>query len=209
MPRCNHCKTKFEAYEFNGKYCQALDCKVAKGLFLLSKIKDKKSKQRIKDIQGINESKKQAKTVNDKEQLQKEVNKLARKIDERFYTTCIDCERTIIDTVSHGAHRFNVGGHENIRFNLHNVHASTSYCNMYNTEHKVGYDKKLVERYNQEYYDLVHGLDLKYKSINLLSTEITKALKIARKLNRDFNKTILTDSISARTLFNKLIGIYK
>ena len=207
--KCRNCKQPHEPFNSLDNWCQELDCQTAKAMFKLSKIKDKKEKQRVKDVQGIREYKKQTKTVNDKEQLQKEINKLARKIDERFFTTCIDCDRIIIDTVSHGAHRFNVGGHENIRFNLNNVHASTSYCNIFNTEHKVGYDKKLIERYSQEYHDKVHGLDLKYKSINLLSIEIAKALKTTRKINRTFDKFIFKDSLDARDKCNALIGIYR
>ena len=42
MPRCKHCKSKFEQYEFNGKFCKELDCQVQKGLFKLGKIKKQK-----------------------------------------------------------------------------------------------------------------------------------------------------------------------
>tara|TARA_R110002051_G_C8687899_1_gene492613 strand:- start:88 stop:714 length:627 start_codon:yes stop_codon:yes gene_type:complete len=206
--KCKNCKQKHEPFNSLDNWCKEIPCQTAKALHLLSKIKDKKEKQRVKDVQGLDNYKVEKKSKSQVLDLQKEINKLARKIDHKFYDTCIDCEREIKESDSHGAHRFNVGGHQNLRFNLNNIHTSTSYCNIYNTEHKVGYDKKLVERYSQEYYSQVHELYLKYKDLKLLSTEITKALKTTRKINRTFDKFIFTDSLDARNKCNILIGLY-
>ena len=216
MPRCDNCNTKFEAYEFNGKFCKELDCQVQKALFLVAKDRTNKKKKQAEKIKEIDkdcrERKKKLYPKKHRALLQDQINLLARKIDERFYTTCIDCDTVLrFDKVNmvHGAHRSNVGGHENIRFNLHNIHSATLPCNKWSSEHKVGYDKGLINRYGQEYHDLVHGLNLKYKSIHLSTAEIDSALKIARKLNRDFKTMVFTDSISARNILNNIIGIYK
>tara|TARA_R110002126_G_scaffold267008_2_gene410429 strand:+ start:330 stop:950 length:621 start_codon:yes stop_codon:yes gene_type:complete len=206
MPRCKKCSNKFIQYQFNNKFCKDLDCQVAKGLYLVDKQRTQKLKEINKDVR---QRKKALYPKKHKALLQDQINLLARKIDSKFYTTCIDCERSIVKG-SHGAHRNNVGGNENIRFNLHNIHASTDYCNMYNTEHKPDYDKGLKSRYSEEYYNYVrYELNTLYPIIKLSTQEIDEKLTIVRKLNREFNKTVLTDSISARNIFNKIIGIYK
>jgi hypothetical protein len=212
--RCKNCKEKFEAYEFNGKFCKEIDCQVQKALYLVDKDRTAKKKKQAEKMKRINkevrEQKKKVYPEKHKKLLQDQINLLARKIDVYFGYTCIDCERPLKEGEIHGAHRNNVGGNENIRFNLHNIHASTNFCNMFNTEHKPGYDKGLKSRYSEEYYQFVRfGLKQEYKSINLMTHEIDSALKIVRKLNRDFDKVVLVDSISARNMFNKIIGIYK
>lgn len=154
----------------------------------------------------------QYKKDNSKEALQKAINILVRKIDEKFFKNCICCDRILTFNKAgsvHAAHRYNVGGHENIRWNLHNIHASTLFCNKHNTEHKTGYDTGLIQRYGKDYKELVDGLDLKYKVLKLTTNEIKDKIKVVNKLIRDFDTFILTDSIQARTMFNKIIGIYE
>jgi len=156
--------------------------------------------------------KKQHNQDNSNESLQKSINKLVRLIDERFYQNCICCDRYLKYHEAgsvHAAHRYNVGGHENIRWNLHDIHSATLYCNKHNTEHKTGYDKGLVLRYGLEYKEMVDGLDLKYKVLKPTTKEIKEKIKIVNKIIRDFDTFILQDGKQAREMFNNLIGIYK
>ena len=147
--------------------------------------------------------------------LQAEINKLARNIDSHFNYTCIDCPR-VLDyhlggkTVN-GAHFNNVGSHETIRFNLHNIHASTMYCNKHNTNHKTGYEEGLKTRYSLEYFDYVkHSLKLDYQLIKLSGQEVFEALTKVRKINREYKDLIkdFKDGREARTFFNDLLDIY-
>jgi len=203
--KCRVCKEQFTPKRVTTEVVCSLSCSLeyAKG-----KTKQKQADKIKKINKEVREQKKKLYPKKHKALLQDQINLLARKIDAKFYTTCIDCERSIIKG-SHGAHRNNVGGNENIRFNLHNIHASTSYCNQFNTEHKPDYDKGLKSRYSEEYYNYVrYELNLLYPVIKLSTKEIDDKLKIVRKLNRDFNKTILVDAKSARDMFNKIIGIY-
>ena len=79
MPRCLECKTKFEQYQFNNKFCKQLDCQVAKGLHLL----DKGKKQQAKNKQGINKTRSEDKHKNQKNDLKTEIQKLARLIQQK------------------------------------------------------------------------------------------------------------------------------
>ena len=214
MPRCKNCNTKFEQYQFLNKFCKDIDCQVQKSLYLVDKMQKQKIKQQADKIKEIDkdcrERKKALYPEKHKKPLQDGINLLARKIDNYFGFSCIDCERPLKEGEIHGAHRHNVGGNENIRFNLHNVHSSTDYCNMFNTEHKPDYDKGLKKRYNEEYFNYVYyEMKLEYKSIHLMTHEIDEALKIVRKLNRNFDTMVFDNAISARNILNNIIGIYK
>ena len=209
LKKCINCPKEFKQFNSTKIVCST-KCAIEH-----AKSKSKKvTVQQWEDSTKKNRTTPTAKKINPKKYLQEQVNLLARKIDEHFGYECIDCDRVLeygTANAVHGAHRENVQGHENIRFNLHNIHASTLFCNKYNTEHKTGYDIKLVSRYGQEYHDYVHQLNLEYKVLKLNELEVKQALKIVRKLNRDF-QTHLTgrlDGAMLRAYFNNLIGIYK
>jgi predicted transcriptional regulator with HTH domain len=77
------------------------------------------------------------------------------------------------------------------------------------SKHKEGYLKGLELRYKEPYSTFVFGLKFEYKEINLTAIELKEKLKIVNKLIRDFETFETTNSIYARTVFNKIIGIYK
>ena len=207
MPRCKNCKELFEVKRFNSKYCDKVDCKTVEAMQNLEKLKQKEQKDWTK-------RKKEKKiTTHSKEykaELQNQINLLARKIDGHFKYDCIDCGKPYGKQVD-GAHKNNVGGHENIRYNLHNIHSARAFCNQRSSEHKVGYSLGLEERYGFEYREYVEfEIDKVYKYIGLNSIEIYESLKIVRKLNRDFEKHTdnFKDGREAREYFNNIIGIY-
>ncbi len=195
--KCKVCKTTFQKTKPLEMVC-SYKCAIEYGK--IQQEKKVKSETKSKKIETHSEEYKR--------QLQSEINKLARQIDERFGYKCIDCGKDYGKLV-HGAHFRNVQGNENIRFNLHNIHSARAYCNTYSSEHKVGYAEGLEKRYGLEYLNRVINLSLEYPSIKLLPVEIHEKLKIVRKLNRDFQKMEFSNSIKARDLLNNLIGIYK
>jgi hypothetical protein len=141
--------------------------------------------------------------------LQAEINKLARMIDTRFNYLCIDCENPY-GKQTDASHYHAVGGHENIRYNLNNIHSARSYCNRYLGGRHKQYGEGLVKRYGQSYFDYVDTqMGLQYKSVQLKANEIEAKLKIVRKIIREFDNYELVDGIEARDMFNKIIGIYK
>ena len=144
-----------------------------------------------------------------KEALQRETNKLSRMIDVYFaFETCIDCGKTY-GKQTDAAHFHSHGSNCSLRYNLHNLHSAASQCNLWSENHKVGYRHGLVKRYGGEYLIMVETLPLKYKEVHLSNFEIAEKLKIVRVLIRTFGTYKLLDSVSARNLFNMIIGIYK
>lgn len=201
--RCKICKEKFEVKIFNQKTCFNPSC-------VLAYSKESKLKEWEKQSKKQNKPK-TTKKVSTKEYLQQEVNKLAKLIDIKFDYKCIDCDK-IFNNLSHGAHFHNVGGNENIRFNLHNIHRSRAHCNMYSSEHKKGYVTGLKNRYGLEYYNLVETeLGIKYTYLGLTESELKEALKRTRECIRGFKlySKGQKDGQESREFFNKAIGIYK
>jgi len=138
---------------------------------------------------------------------QREINKLCRMIDAKFYTTCIDCGKEFGKQVD-GAHFHSRGAHSSIRWNLHNIHSAKSDCNQFSDTHKEGYRDGIIERYGVEYMEWIDSLPLKYKSVKLSNKEVYDKLALVRKIIRTFDTYNLIDPISGREIFNKLIGIY-
>lgn len=202
MPRCKVCNIKFETKYFLQKTCLNENCILTYSKELKLKEWEKQSKKQN------NKPKVKKKTV--KEYLQTDINKLARLIDKHFNYKCIDCGKTM--KVVHGAHFKNVGGNENIRYNLHNIHSARAYCNVYSSEHKKGYVEGIKKRYGNDYLELLeNGLKSKYTFLGLKENELKEALKQVRICIRQFNSLILgcEDGKEAREMFNKKIGIYK
>lgn len=195
--KCKICKTSFNVKSNNHWYCD-FDC----AMTALKIQKDKKE-------QEFQEMKKRVNAPKRKTDLQKEINKLARKIDNYFGFKCIDCNSTFGKQID-GAHFHNVQGNENIRFNLHNIHAARSHCNKYSSEHKVGYREGIIKRYGEQYLEYI-DIDIPkiYPYIGLNDVEVKEKLKIVRKLNRDFSTFKFDDGIKAREKLNQIIGIYE
>lgn len=212
MARCLECKIKFKPVKFLQKYCKGNDeCLTAEALYLLDKmkkvnakkVKDNKKQEREKDkVMKIEVYSKENKKL-----LQSEINKLCRMIDNKFNYKCIDCDQPFGNQTD-GAHFTSVGANTSTRFHLHNIHAARAYCNQYSDVHKEGYIAGLEKRYGEEYLKMVEGLPLKYPLVKLSNVEIHEKLTIVRKLVRTFDTYKFENAISARSMFNKIIGIY-
>ncbi len=202
MPRCKVCKSKFEAKWFNQKTCYDPSCVLSWSKKVTANAW-KVEKKKLKPYTHSKEFKKL---------LQNQVNLLARKIDNHFNYKCIDCGEPF-GKQTDGAHFHNVGGNENIRYNLHNIHAARSHCNQYDSQHKARYPKGIMERYGKDYLNYIDvELPIKYSYLGLNEVEVVEALKKVRKINREFSKIaelLSMESISMRDYFNNEIGIYK
>lgn len=209
MPRCKICRVKFTARFFLQKTCETPECMIEYKNEVIQKEAQKDWNKRKKTIRI------EVKKTDYKKALQLEVNKLARNIDEHFNYPCIDCTRELEYHLGgekvNGAHFHDVGGNETLRFNLHNIHASTMFCNRYNTSHKTGYEAGLKSRYGLDYFNYINeSIKLEYQLIKLSSQDIFEALSKARKCNREYKELIegLKDGREARLFFNDLLDIY-
>lgn len=208
MPRCKKCKDKFIAKHFLQKYCMQKD-ECAKAFVESMREKNKKDEEK-----EWNEKKKELKVEThykeNKKHLQDEINKLSRMIDEKFQFNCIDCglildkEKNQVDA----CHFISRGSNSSLKYHLDILHAGHNHCNVYNPKHESNYKKNLEERYGIDYIEMINDLPLKYKEIHLTKKDISEKLKLVRSLVRNFNTYKLENSRQARTLFNKLIGIY-
>ena len=205
--KCRACGETFTPSQFNSlqlvcsKNCE-YDYKTKIALNNLKKIK-RAEKIRFKELSIDVHSKDHKKT------LQTEINELARMIDKHCgNVTCIDCGKDLNKQI-HGSHYKNVQGHENIRFNLLNIHSSKSECNKHFGGRKEGYKEGIFQRYGQEVLNEIENLDIKYKSMHFTNKEIHEKIKIVRKLKRDLPTFTSKDGNFLRNLFNSIIGLYK
>lgn len=198
--RCKECREKFEVKYFNQKFCMD---KTACIKAFNDWVSDEKFNKLKTDRKPYTHSKEY------KKELQDNINLLSRKIDAYFGFNCIDCDSPF-GKQTDAAHLHNVSGNENIRYNLHNLHSARSHCNRYSSEHKVGYRKGIEKRYSKAYLEYIDfEIGITYAYIGLNEVEVVEKLAIVRKLNRDFKTFKLKDGISARDMFNKIIGIYE
>ena len=140
--------------------------------------------------------------------LQREINRLSKMIDAKCgYNTCICCHRDF-GKQTDAAHYHSVGSNQTLRFNLHNIHSASSYCNNYSNTHLSGYLVGLEARYRLEYRNMILSLPQVYKSLKLSAKDIHDKLILVRSLIKNFDDYEFKDGIEGRELFNNLIGIY-
>lgn len=211
MPRCKNqnCRDKFDTKYFLQKHCMEKDECIR---LELEYKKEQVNKQQKKDWDK--EKKEKAPYLYPrkyKNLLAQEIQKLARQIDNYFKFDCIDCGKPY-GKQQDGGHFNSKGKNMSIAWNLHNIHSQKSDCNRNGLGggRERQYYNGLIERYGVKYAEYVDtGLQKEFEYIGLLDTEIAEKLAIVRKLNREFDTFVLTSSISARCMFNNLIGIYK
>lgn len=200
--KCKSCQVKFTPLRPLQSVC-GIVCANAYQKLLAQKKADKDWKEKKAEMKIDTHVKEHKKALQD------EVNKLSRTIDAYFgFDTCIDCGKPY-GKQTDAAHFHSRGSNCSLRYNLHNLHSAASQCNLWSENHKVGYRHGLVKRYGAEYLIMVETLPLKYKEVHLSNFEIAEKLKIVRVLIRTFGTYKLSDSVSARNLFNTIIRIYK
>jgi hypothetical protein len=196
--KCKHCAKLFTPQRSSLEVACSVNCAIELN----------KPKLLVKGTKEFKAAKTEVSIGENRTELQKNINLLARLIDDSFnYYTCIDCGKPMNKQI-HGAHFHNVKGHEHLRFNLHNIHSSLSQCNKYSSEHKVGYIKGLEQRYGIDYLNKVEALKTEVKELKLNAVEIAEKLKLVRHIIRNFDKYKFDNALIARNQFNKIIGIY-
>lgn len=200
------------------KYCKELFTPVRPLQYLCIPPKDcgwkyaeKKMKERLeKEVkENIKKWRPEVKKGSYQKRFQDQINLLARKIDAKYNYLCIDCGRNYGEQVD-GAHYHDIGGNSTLRYNLHNIHSADSQCNKFSSKHKEGYRKGLISRYGEDYAEyVIEKLPLQYKEIHLTGQDIIEKLKIATKLNREFDTFTFTSAKQARDILNAIINIYE
>jgi hypothetical protein len=134
MPRCKHCKDKFEPLRFNQKYCMNEEC-VRVWVETEKQKQWKAKKTRLKkELMSLQDWLKLA---------QMTFNKYIRHRDKGM--SCISCGNE--PKKANAGHYFSQGGHSNVRFNEDNVHLQCEHCNSYLSgnllNYRIGIEKRI------------------------------------------------------------------
>lgn len=147
MPRCKHCKEKFDPYHFNQKFCFKDECKKV----WIETEKEKQWRKRKREL------KEEMETVQDlMKKAQKVFNEFIRLRDRD--KPCVSCSRELKGKYDAG-HFYSSGGHKAVTFNEDNVHGQCVYCNQHKHGNLEPYRVELINRIGQENF-----LELRYKS---------------------------------------------
>lgn len=134
MPRCKHCKKKFEPLRFNQKYCLNEECvRVWVETEKQKQWKTKKTRLK-KELMSLQDWLKLA---------QMTFNKYIRHRDKGL--SCISCDKPA--KKPNAGHYFSQGGHSNVRFHEDNVHLQCEHCNSYLSgnllNYRIGIEKRI------------------------------------------------------------------
>ena len=135
MKKCKHCKKPFQPIKTT-QTCCGLNCALK-----VAEKKEGKLELRRAERAELKEMAIRLKTLGDyKKDLQVEVNKLVRLIDEGC--SCISCN-SFTGKVNAG-HYYSVGSRPNLRFNLMNIYLQCEHCNSYMSGNLIEYRENLV-----------------------------------------------------------------
>ena len=161
MPRCKHCKEKFEPIHFNQKYCTKDEC-IKIWVAKAKEVQWKKKKRRMKE---------ELKTTSDYvKEAQKWVNKFVRLRDKD--KGCISCGTPLVGKYDAG-HFFSAGGHGSVRFDLRNINSQCTFCNQWQHGNLFNYHKELLKRIGSEEFN---KLELQSKGVHKHDKEELKQL---------------------------------
>lgn len=82
------------------------------------------------------------------------VNKFVRKRDSvNGYFICISCEKLKPIRHCQAGHFYSRGNYNSVRFNLDNINAECDYCNGFNHDHLIGYQKNLIKKIGEKRFN--------------------------------------------------------
>lgn len=147
MPRCKHCKDKFEPLRFNQKYCMNEEC-VRVWVETEKQKQWKAKKTRLKkELMSLQDWLKLA---------QMTFNKYIRHRDKGL--PCISCDKPA--KKPNAGHYFSQGGHSNVRFDEDNVHLQCEHCNSYLSgnllNYQIGIEKRIGGKRLLELHERAH-----------------------------------------------------
>lgn len=207
MKKCKNCKKPFQPMKTTQSCC-GLNCALK-----VAEKKEGKLELRRAERAELKEMAIRLKTLGDyKKDLQVEVNKLVRLIDEGC--SCISCN-SFTGKVNAG-HYYSVGSRPNLRFNLMNIYLQCEHCNSYMSGNLIEYRENLVNLVGEGHVDYLSDLKVIYKDLKLMEFEVKDAIKVAKEAVKEMTKANKTDKlprnieqrIELRKKFNTLLKIY-
>jgi hypothetical protein len=205
MKKCKSCGKNFEPSNTIQAVC---------GLKCALKVSAAKTKEKATEKKQLNlKLKESLKTLGEfKKDLQIEVNKIVRLIDEKC--SCLACG--VNNAKVDASHFRGVGAWDNLRFNLHNIYSGCARCNTYQNGNLIKFREGIIETFGESQMAFMDDLNVIYPIVKLNKDELSERTKIAKKavkelieLNRSAKLPRTPDErIILRTKFNKMLDIY-
>jgi hypothetical protein len=208
MKKCKNCKKPFQPINSLNRAC-SLPCAIK-----LSEKKEGKIALRQAQRQEVKEMAIKLKTLGDyKKELQVEINKLVRLIDEGC--GCISCGT--LSGKENAGHYYSVGSRPNLRFNLMNIWKQCEHCNTHLSGNLIEYRANLVKLVGEQHLEFLSDLNVMYKDLKLMQHEVSEAIILAKQAVKEVTKLNKTDKlhrtieqrIELRKKYNHLLNIYK
>jgi hypothetical protein len=205
MKKCKNCGKQFEPSNTIQSVC---------GLKCALKVSAAKTKQKEVEKKKLNlKLKESLKTLGDyKKELQIEVNKIVRLIDEGC--KCLACG--ITNAKFDASHFRGVGAWDNLRFNLHNIYSGCARCNTYQNGNLIKFREGIIETFGESQITYMDDLNVIYPSVKLNKDELAERTKTAKKIVKELielNKSAKLprtpdERIALRTKYNTQLKIY-
>ena len=205
MKKCKSCGKNFEPSNTIQSVC---------GLQCALKVSAAKTKQKEVAKKKLNlKLKESLKTLGDyKKELQIEVNKIVRLIDEGC--KCLACGVT--NAKFDASHFRGVGAWDNLRFNLHNIYSGCARCNTYQNGNLIKFREGIIETFGDSQMAFMDDLNVIYPIVKLNKDELSERTKTAKKIVKELielNKSDklprnAEDRIALRTKYNWELEIY-
>lgn len=212
--KCKVCKEYFE--RTSNKIvptCHKYECRKTYAIEYHQKQKEKQSKQKVKDKEGIAKTK-QEDTLKDRlKDLGLAINHISRLIDKDCQCMMCGAPKVVMEC---GCHFHSKGADEALRFNLFNLHRGCNSCNGFKGGEMLKYYLKLGEVYGEERRDYIQytlKADYQRKNINLVLLPFVKeSLAEARKIIRELKSSNQSYPVELRwklrEKYNERISIY-
>ena len=207
MKKCKNCKKPFQPINSLNAAC-SLNCAVK-----LAEQKEGKMILRQAQRAEVKEMAIRLKTLGDyKKDLQVEVNKLVRLIDEGC--SCLACGAT--NTKVDASHFRGVQAWTTLRYHLFNIYSGCAQCNSYRGGNLLKFREGLLREFGDETMNFIDDLPIIYPSLKLMQHEVIEKIQLTREAVKEMAKANKTDKlprtieqrIELRKKFNTLLHIY-
>lgn len=134
-----------------------------------------------------------------KERLQELINKIVRILDEGKPCTARPNLRG-----TEAGHVYSIGAHENLRYNLWNIHIQSNYSNQTKGGERGLMLIGIERRYGKEKREYVESFITRYQHVKVSDINCSEKRKIANEIIKELGSGI----IMSRDEINERLGIY-
>jgi hypothetical protein len=207
MKKCKNCKKPFQPINSLNRAC-SLPCAIK-----LSEKKEGKIALRQAQRQEVKEMAIKLKTLGDyKKELQTEINKLVRLIDQDC--SCLACGA--INTKVDASHFRGVQAWPALRYNLFNIYSGCAQCNTYRGGNLIKFREGILREFGDETMNFIDDLPAIYPSLKLMQHEVIEKIQLTRELEKEITNLNKKDKlprsinyrIELRKKYNSFLAIY-